>query len=271
MIVDSDFLDHWRTQMLIDKLQDQCAPLYVLRLWGHCQNRKKTQFEPIPNPGIKALCRCPGDADLLVDSLIECQFITRHEDGTIEVNGWAEKNAKLLTAWGNGSKGGRPKKNQNETEPKPKRNPTGTESKPTGNPPETHAKPNGNRTETDKIRVDKSRLDESRGERGSTPVAPLPAVLNSPEFISALDRWKEYKGRAYKPRGLQSLISQAAKRAEQHGLAAVVNAFEIAMGNGWSGWNQDSSFAAQGSSQAYDRESVLEEADRIVEEALGGQ
>ncbi len=71
----------------------------------------------------------------------------------------------------------------------------------------------------------------------------LPPILDSPEFRSALESWQTYRGTQYKPRGLSSLVSQAAKRAADHGINAVINAFEVAMGNGWKGWNQDSSFS----------------------------
>jgi hypothetical protein len=40
MIVDPDFLDHWRTRMLVDALQDECAPMYIIRVWAHCQQRR---------------------------------------------------------------------------------------------------------------------------------------------------------------------------------------------------------------------------------------
>lgn len=127
MIVDPDFLDHWKTRMLVDALGgDEVAPIYVLRIWAHCQNRRKTQFKPMPNPGLKAMCRYTGDADLLASSLEQSGFIRRFDGDSIEVVGWSEKNAQLLAAWENGAKGGRPKK---------------TQQKPTGNPRKTHSEP----------------------------------------------------------------------------------------------------------------------------------
>jgi hypothetical protein len=100
--------------------------------------------------------------------------------------------------------------------------------------------------QTDQIQERKELKKEKKDKKGERPPKPpepdLPPVLDSPEFRSVLDKWRAYKGRAYKPRGLQSLISQAAKRAEQFGLAAVVNAFETAMGNNHEGWNFASNF-----------------------------
>ncbi|WP_284076321.1 hypothetical protein [Herbaspirillum aquaticum] len=140
MIVDPDFLDHWRTRMVVDALHgDELAPLYIIRLWGHCQNRKSDTFE-IPSAGIKALCKFSGDAALLEKALIDGDFISR--DGqSVTVVGWSEKNASLIAAWKNGSTGGRPKKNPAETHGKPMGNPWETDGEPSENPSQTGSKP----------------------------------------------------------------------------------------------------------------------------------
>lgn len=143
MIVDPDFLDHWRTGMVADAINDPMAAIYILRLWGHCQDRKSDTFV-MPTAGLKAQCKCPAPAEVFERALIEAGFLKRDGD-TITVIGWAEKNASLLAAWENGSKGGRPKKNPPETH-----------GKPMGNPAETHGQPIANPGETDKSREDKS-------------------------------------------------------------------------------------------------------------------
>lgn len=147
MIVDPDFLDHWRTRMVVDFLSDELGPLYLIRLWGHCQDRKADRFV-MPVRGLKAQCRFPGEADLFETALSEAGFIQRDGD-TVIVIGWAEKNASLIAAWGNGAKGGRPK------------------NKPTANPSETHGKPNGNPslTHAEPIRKDKRREELRGGEQ----------------------------------------------------------------------------------------------------------
>ena len=167
MIVDPDFLDHWRTRMLVDSLGgDELAPLYVLRLWGHCQNRKQTQLKPMPNLGLKALCRYAGDADLLADSMVAAGFIERVDESNggqgFAVPKFEEKNAQLFAAWENGAKGGRPRKNL-----------TKTHGLPNGNPTVTHGEPDCNPAVTDKSRVDKSRVEQKenplnppRGKQG---------------------------------------------------------------------------------------------------------
>ena len=154
MIVDPDFFDHWRTRMVADMLQDPLAPVYIMRLWAHCQNRKSDTFT-IPPSGIKALCHFPGDAHALEDALIAAEYLAR--DGQqVTVVGWAHKNAQLIAAWENGARGGRPRKEPADSQ-------AATHRKPEDNPLETHGKPAGNHTATGSkpIREDKSREEDN--------------------------------------------------------------------------------------------------------------
>lgn len=153
MIVDPDFLDHWRTRMVVDALGDELAPVYILRLWAHCQARKSDRHA-MPPAGLKAQCRCQHDPAIFEKALSEAGFVERDGD-SIVVLGWAQQNAALLAAWENGAKGGRP--------PKPNQNPRVPEAphledgeKPNGNPAVTHGEPDANPDETDKSRSDKN-------------------------------------------------------------------------------------------------------------------
>ena len=163
MIVDPEFFDHWRTQMVIDALDDACAPLYIMRLWAHCQTRRSERFA-MPARGLKAQCRYPGDAQKFEDALIDAGYIAREGDSVV-VLGWLEKNASLVKNWTNGGKGGRPKKepseNPEETQGEPKENPEETQGEPKENPGQTQQKP----IREDKRREDKNR-EEGVGERG---------------------------------------------------------------------------------------------------------
>jgi hypothetical protein len=157
VIVDPDFLNHWRTRMLVDALNDEMAPLYVIRIWGHCQQRRADKFDGMPAAGLKALCKAAGDAQALETALIDAGFIAR-DGAAIVVPKWAEHNASLLAAWENGNKGGRPRK--------PTQNPRvsdGNQGDQSDNPNETHGKPTDNPslTQTKPIRVEKSREEKS--------------------------------------------------------------------------------------------------------------
>ena len=150
MIVAADFLDHWKTLMLVNEL-GEVAPLYVIRLWGHCQNRKTAKFDTLTAEAIKAICRFAGDAQKLEAALIAAGFVER--DGkSILVCNWDEYNSTLVAAWENGRKGGRKPKN-------------GTHGKPTGYPAVTsgltQSEPRPNPAGTDKRREEKKRKEPS--------------------------------------------------------------------------------------------------------------
>jgi hypothetical protein len=174
VIVDPDFLDHWRTRMVVDALGDEMAPMFIMRLWAHCQARKSDRHA-MPPAGLKAQCRAPHEAAAFEQALIDAGFVQREGD-TIVVLGWAEQNASLLAAWENGAKGGRPPK-------QPKQNPRVTESKPTGNPAVTHGEPSANPDETDKSREEKNSPSLRSGE---TRAARLPKPFDLP------DDWRQF-------------------------------------------------------------------------------
>jgi len=102
MIISPDFLDHWKTQLLVDKLDgDQSAPLRVIRLWSHCQNRRKNIFPAMTSATLKAVCHYLGDADKLESAMLEAGFIRRDGDMLI-VHEWDQYNASLFSNWSNG-------------------------------------------------------------------------------------------------------------------------------------------------------------------------
>lgn len=177
MIVDPDFFDHWRTRMVVDMLGgDALAPVYIMRLWSHCQNRKGDTFA-IPPSGIKALCHFSGDASALEEALIAAEYLIR-DGAQVTVVGWAQKNAQLIAAWENGARGGRPRKD-------PIQIPQECDGKPEANPKETQGKPVGNPYETDKRREDKRREEKREGDPiGSLSASPPQArqlSLGEPE------------------------------------------------------------------------------------------
>lgn len=133
MILDPDFLDHWKTRLFIDLMEDEMASNYILRLWFHCQLRRTTVFEGMTGQVLKAVCRYKGDGDKLRETMLRVGFI--EVDGeTVFVPKWAEANDKMAANWENGRKGGRPKK-PTKTSTKPHaENPTVTQPEPTHNP-----------------------------------------------------------------------------------------------------------------------------------------
>jgi len=157
MIVDPDFPDHWKTRLLVDLLEgDEAAPMYVIRLWAHCQNRRTHEFEDLSSSALKAICRFAGDPTKFEQAMVSSGFVIR-TGKDITVHEWELYTARLIAKWTNGKLGGRPKK--------PKRNPTETHGIPMANPSITHGEPKTNPSITDKIGLDEIGLD-------STPPTP---------------------------------------------------------------------------------------------------
>jgi len=147
MIIEPDFLDHWKTRLLMRLLDTDAAPNYVIRLWSHCQTRKTNKF-PEWSPAILAsVCRWPGDADQFWSAMM--QTFCRSEDGHLIAHEWDEVNASLIAAWSNGGKGGRPKKPTGNPRVNPESNPV--------NPRLTHGVTDREDREdkTEKIQADK--------------------------------------------------------------------------------------------------------------------
>lgn len=86
----------------------------------------------------------------------------------------------------------------------------------------------------------------SEGGLGETAFdGELPPAIDTAEMREALGAWLAYKAESkkpYKPAGLKAMISHAAKLAQQHGAASVIQAMERAASNGWAGWDQPNAF-----------------------------
>lgn len=188
MIVDPDFCDHWKTRMLVGTLDgDECAPLYVLRLWAHCQNRRQSTFENLSPEALKALCRFPGNANKLESSLVTSGFV-RRDGSVLEVVGWDEYNSSLIAAWNNGTKGGRPAKFKRSD------NPEETHGKPTGIPT---GKPLGrNPGVCDKMRLDEIGIKKEKEELGEKANC---LFLQNPEFAEVAAAYRKMRTAIHGP------------------------------------------------------------------------
>lgn len=198
MIVDPDFADHWKTRLLVDLLGDEAAPVYLLRLWAHCQNRRTSRFANITPVALKALCRFPGAAELIESSLFSAGFIRRGADQSLIVHQWDEYNSSLIANWENGKKGGRPKGTNN---------PTKTHGLPmdipSDNPRQTHAEPiEKRREEKTEDTLSPAREDDPPGGRpGEQPtLAQFQAecVRYSIPGWYAEEKWNNFAARGWR-------------------------------------------------------------------------
>ena len=113
MIIQPDFLTHWKVQALSGAIGRLEAITTLLTLWGHCQTTKACvhRFSPEKLAGI---CQYHGDPDHLLKTFLKLELLDPLESGEFEVHGWAEKNSAFTKNWENGGKGGRPSKPANK-------------------------------------------------------------------------------------------------------------------------------------------------------------
>ena len=110
MIVQPNFLDHWKTRLLQSELgNDPLAPTYILRLWGHCQEQKTHRFPKLSAGALAAICCFKTAPEQLWLAMQSAGFIVV-KNTVVEAHEWEEYNSGLIRSWNNGKKGGRKKK-----------------------------------------------------------------------------------------------------------------------------------------------------------------
>lgn len=256
MIVQPNFLDHWKTNALAAKIGRLEALTSLLALWSHCQNQRTWIF-PSNELMLAGICRYTGNPRVLVDTLLELNLLEKTPENTLEVHQWAETNAKLLHNWDAGKKGGRPPK-------QPKDEPT---ENPRVNPTQTQGEPKGEPIREEKIREENTPLipqggnpsESASGSESSTSSAhqsqdaksaAIPpqkkkggrARLEAPEFPPDLPEsyrqplaaWFDYKrqvGKGYVATGWAALVARERKFPS----ADVVESVQASMANGYTG------------------------------------
>ena len=164
MIVQPDFPDHYKTRLFVDLTGDPAAPIMILRLWAHCQNRRMWRFRNLTADALKAICRADAlDASRLHEILVQVGFVDLEGDEVV-VHDWDQVNGSLLRNWSNGKKGGRPRKQGDGGEGGHPGSPS--DKRPAPNPNKTPGFRGVNPNETDKRRVEESREDSSLREEG---------------------------------------------------------------------------------------------------------
>lgn len=87
----------------------------------------------------------------------------------------------------------------------------------------------------------------------------LPEILNTEAFCDCVRDWLRYKHErkeCYAPVGWKKMLARAAKLAQQHGVAHVIEAMNLAMANNWRGWDHSFSQAAQPAKPAERRRAI---------------
>lgn len=230
MIVDPDFLDHWKTRLAVDLLDgDELAPLYVLRIWAHCQARKKESAFSITTAGLRALCRCTtASAERLERALCEAGFISRHGE-YISVIDWAERNKKLVTAWKNGAAGGSANRQR------------AAERKANSDPPATETGPNANRnaTEREAIRsreeIEKEQKPKATAARAAPPA--LQALVDAGVDEQTAADWIAHR-KAKRATASATVLADRRRECEKAGVSLAAG-LALEVSRGWQGLKAD--------------------------------
>lgn len=102
MIIEADFLNHWKTKALGNAIGDLAAIRALLSLWAHCQKRRAWEFR-LTSVMLAGICDYHGDKtqiDAFWESMRELQFIDpTPESGWFRVHEWGETNISLVAKW----------------------------------------------------------------------------------------------------------------------------------------------------------------------------
>ena len=102
MILETDFVDHWKTQRLVFVCGAE-AVLCLLRIWSYCQQRKRWQFDNAQASIIEWIGKWNGEKGLLLSTLKEVGFIDEEEDGEFSMHDFDTMNSRMIANWKNGT------------------------------------------------------------------------------------------------------------------------------------------------------------------------
>lgn len=104
MIVDPNFLDHWKVSTLRAILgRDKEAPIYILRLWSYCQSAKKSTM-PYNANVVAEICKFKGHPEAILDAMVQLKIIDVVDDTTLRVHEFDVYNKKLYSCRENAEK-----------------------------------------------------------------------------------------------------------------------------------------------------------------------
>jgi hypothetical protein len=111
MKLDPGFLNHWKTEILIEQLGSD-GVVAILRLWGNAQIRREYCGLKLTPRRLALETKWKGDENHLFSVLTDpdAPWLDAEEGGTWAIHGFAEHQRQVVHLWEAGTKGGRPKK-----------------------------------------------------------------------------------------------------------------------------------------------------------------
>ena len=118
MKLDPGFINHWKTQHLLDELGGN-GLVALLRLWGQAQIKREWKGLRLTPKRLAMETKWKADENHLFSVLTnpDAPWLDKNEDGTYDIHGFEEHQKQVIHLWKQGEKGGRPKKDE-----KPKSN-----------------------------------------------------------------------------------------------------------------------------------------------------
>ena len=99
MLIQNDFINHWKTRLLINRLGREAALVALLSLWAYCEKRRAWELRLSPLE-LAGLCDFAGDPKVLHDSLVEFRFLDPTIDPSwVRVHDWGQTNSSLVAKW----------------------------------------------------------------------------------------------------------------------------------------------------------------------------
>ena len=110
MKIDPGFLDHWKTELLIESL-GPAGVVAVMRLWGRAQIDRKWNGLDLNPKRLAIKTKWKADENLLWSILTDTDapWLDEAEDGTWSIHGFDEHQKQVIHLWEAGKRGGRPK------------------------------------------------------------------------------------------------------------------------------------------------------------------
>lgn len=100
VIVQADFPDHWKTDLLVKLTGSETAVRCLLRFWAHCQMRKQWKFQGFTPAILAGVCKWQGDPQVFWDAML--QTFCDYNNNILTAHEWDEVNASLIGRWKGG-------------------------------------------------------------------------------------------------------------------------------------------------------------------------
>jgi hypothetical protein len=94
VIVQPDFLDHWKTRQLVELTGDEAAALAPIRLWAHCQQSRRWEFPNMTPAQLASICRWGERRPACHVALTRTKFVDRLPGGGFAAHDWDKFNAR---------------------------------------------------------------------------------------------------------------------------------------------------------------------------------